>query len=357
SGSCSSHTSRDGQVGRLPAAFFLSTAAAAPGRNLHAGDAVLWTPFRLRLDRGLLFYLVPDGRRRPQQQRRRRGGLNRWTTAGTPGCQAHLPKGLAAEPARAFCTSACGGGARPPACYTLRAWTAPQLRPLLTGGGARRGHLALDSEQAGCTGCGHGAEGRLLRQASTARTGGPSGTWAGLRRHPRWAWRSSRTACSGATCAPAPFTAIDKIRGQPLKLVLPPEHSGSVLSAVVYHSVRQALGGQAGSRRCTLRCHICIQAGGSPVCLCDQLSVMKDGVCVPSGDAGRKPGRKQPEPVAARDGSDAAAGQQQSLRSLPRWRVGPLLCLAAGAALAAACLRRHRRLNASTEATGLPKIN
>uniref|UniRef100_A0A1I8FJ09 DUF1618 domain-containing protein n=1 Tax=Macrostomum lignano TaxID=282301 RepID=A0A1I8FJ09_9PLAT len=104
----------------------------------------------------------------------------------------------------AFCYISLWCGARP-AC-TPCAWTAPKLRPLLTGGRGAPGRLALDSEQ-----------GRLywldmeLRGVFSARP------LNGSDRRAIWhmgsgydgiplGWRSSRTACSGATCAPAPFT-------------------------------------------------------------------------------------------------------------------------------------------------------
>uniref|UniRef100_A0A1I8JRF0 EGF-like domain-containing protein n=1 Tax=Macrostomum lignano TaxID=282301 RepID=A0A1I8JRF0_9PLAT len=303
--------------------------------------------------RGLLFYL------------RRRRVLNvdqrpRYTGLGWPGSPAQ-GAWLRTRPG-AFCTSACGA-APGPACTPLRmdgsrAAPAADWRRR----GAPRTPGGWTASRAGCTGWTWSWRG-VFSASSTARTGGPSGTWAARYDGIRWAWRSSRGPPALERPARRRRLLHRQIRGQPLKLVLPPEHSGSVLSAVVYHSVRQALGGQAGSRRCTCGGHICIQAGGSPVCLCDQLSVMKDGVCVPSGDAGRKPGRKQPEPVAAestgaaQDGSDAAAGQQQSLVAAAVAVSGLLLCLAAGAALCCCMPEAHRRLNRSTEATGLPKIN
>uniref|UniRef100_A0A1I8JQK7 Low-density lipoprotein receptor-related protein 5 n=1 Tax=Macrostomum lignano TaxID=282301 RepID=A0A1I8JQK7_9PLAT len=297
------HT-RDGQVGRLRL-----DRPAAPAEILMR-DAVLdaiaydWT-------RGLLFYLVPDA----ADARNNSGGVGV--------LNAHLPKGPGCGPGQGllYISLWCAPG---PAC-TPCAMDGSELRPLLTGGRGAPGRLALDSEQGRLYWLDMELRG-VFSAGSTARTGGPSGTWAAATTASRWAWRSSRTAAAleRDLRRPAPFTPSTNSRGQPLKLVLPPEHSGSVLSAVVYHScgrrweVRRAAGGA--------RCggHICIQAGGSPVCLCDQLSVMKDGVCVPSGDAGRKPGRKQPEPVAAestgaaQDGSDAAAGQQQSLVAAAR---------------------------------------
>uniref|UniRef100_A0A1I8FRV1 FAM194 domain-containing protein n=1 Tax=Macrostomum lignano TaxID=282301 RepID=A0A1I8FRV1_9PLAT len=290
----------------------------SPGRNPHARRRA--GRHRLRLDPRPA---VLPGAPTPPTPRNNSGGVgvlnvDHGRTPGWPGSPAQGP---GCGPGQGLLYISLWCGARP-GLYTLR-MDGSELRPLLTGGRARAGHLALDSEQ-----------GRLywldmeLRGVFSARLNGSD-------RRAIWHMGSGYDGIPlgpGAVRGPPALERPARrrrllhrqIRGQPLKLVLPPEHSGSVLSAVVYHSVRQALEVRRAAGGATCGGHICIQAGGSPVCLCDQLSVMKDGVCVPSGDAGRKPGRKQPEPVAAestgaaQDGSDAAAGQQQSLVAAAR---------------------------------------
>uniref|UniRef100_A0A1I8FEH3 EGF-like domain-containing protein n=1 Tax=Macrostomum lignano TaxID=282301 RepID=A0A1I8FEH3_9PLAT len=144
-------------------------------------------------------------------------------------------RGLAADPARGLLYISLWCGARP-GLYTLahgrlRAAPAADWRP----GAPDR--LALDSEQGRLYWLDMELRGVFFRQAQRRAIwhmgSGYDGIPLGLAQfEDRLLWSDLR---AGAVYS------IDKFAGQPLKLVLPPEHSGSVLSAVVYHSVRQAL--------------------------------------------------------------------------------------------------------------------
>lgn len=331
--------------------------------------------------RALLFYSVPEA---PAGLNSSSGGIGVLNVdSGKHAWLARLtcPRGLAADPASGllYISLWCG---KSPGLYTMR-MDGSELRPIIVGGRASPGHIALDSEQ-----------GRIywmdmaLRGVYSAKLDGSDqraiwhmgpgydGVPLGLAQfEDRLLWSDLR--------AGAVFS-IDKFSGQPMKQVLrAPAGSRQVLSAVVYHSAKQVMGGRAGSRRCNCSGDICIRIGdvGAPVCLCDDASLMRQGVCVPSAakpDAAGlnvQPNERKQAPVAAEsvaNHDDSMAAEQRQSVLIAAVTVSVLLiCLVAGVALAVVCLRRHHRMwrgvggsgvgvgggSSASEGPGLPKIN